>query len=325
MPNEPAIMRFSSADLPPQDRATILREVFGRGLCNMEIVPLTDAPEVEAELRTMPGLTVTWGRNSPHRFETTRDLNRGSDEIVMGMFASPLRIFHRSKEIVLRQGEAIMMSAAEVATAECASSFRHTSLRLQRRRLAHLIGGPEDTLMRPFAGDRSALRLLTSYLAILRDSLETASADVERAAVDHIYDLVALLAAPDRNSGELMDGRSVRAARLEAIKRYVIENLGRHDLAVAQAAAAQGVSPRYVQMLFEAEGTTFSAFVLKARLASALRALNDPRSLNRPIGSIVFDAGFGDLSYFNRVFKRTYGQTPSDLRNTARKESSGEH
>jgi AraC-like DNA-binding protein len=40
--------------------------------------------------------------------------------------------------------------------------------------------------------------------------------------------------------------------------------------------------------------------------------LRDPRF---SISAIVYDAGFGDLSYFNRAFKRHYHCTPSYVRN----------
>ncbi|QCI67153.1 helix-turn-helix transcriptional regulator [Phreatobacter stygius] len=109
--------------------------------------------------------------------------------------------------------------------------------------------------------------------------------------------------------------RGFRAVRLDAIKRLVLDNLGEPDLTVGKAAAAQRVTPRYVQMLFEAEGTTFSAFVLGRRLAFAHRMFSDPRLAKRAIGAVALDAGFGDLSYFNRAFRRAYGETPSDLRN----------
>jgi AraC-like DNA-binding protein len=33
---------------------------------------------------------------------------------------------------------------------------------------------------------------------------------------------------------------------------------------------------------------------------------------------VTMDAGFGDLSYFNRAFRRRYGASPSDVRATAR-------
>ena len=32
------------------------------------------------------------------------------------------------------------------------------------------------------------------------------------------------------------------------------------------------------------------------------------------IRTIAFEAGFGDLFYFNHVFRRRYGATPSDIR-----------
>lgn len=323
MQSSPSLMRFSTADLPVRERATILREVFGRGVCNMEITPLTDTPEVEAVLRMLPGLTVTWGRNSPHRFETTRDLNRGSDEVVLGMFARPLRVRHRGQEIDLNGGAALMMSAEQIATAECASAFRHTTLRFQRRALSSLISNPEDVLMRPIPGDREALRLLRSYLAVLRNNAMPWTAGTERAVVTHIHDLVALAFGPAGDVAEVARGRGLQAARLNAIKRHILENLARQDLSVTQIAAAQRVTPRYVQMLFEAEGTTFSAFVLGERLACVFRILNDPRYSDRSIGVIVLDAGFGDLSYFNRVFRRAYGETPSDVRNRALREARG--
>jgi transcriptional regulator GlxA family with amidase domain len=71
-------------------------------------------------------------------------------------------------------------------------------------------------------------------------------------------------------------------------------------------------------MLFEGEGTTFSAFVLKERLALARRMLG--KLVDRPIGLIALDAGFGDFSYFNRAFRRAYGEKPSDARARARSE-----
>src|SRR5262249_44100849 len=36
----------------------------------------------------------------------------------------------------------------------------------------------------------------------------------------------------------------------------------------------------------------------------------------RSITSVAFDAGFGDLSYFNRTFRRRFGDTPSGVRST---------
>jgi AraC-like DNA-binding protein len=45
--------------------------------------------------------------------------------------------------------------------------------------------------------------------------------------------------------------------------------------------------------------------------------LSDPRHAVRTISSIAYDVGFGDVSYFNRVFRKLYGATPSDIREAA--------
>jgi AraC-like DNA-binding protein len=106
----------------------------------------------------------------------------------------------------------------------------------------------------------------------------------------------------------------MRAARLHAAKNYIREHLDRPDLSVDQVATAIGVRRRYVQSLFESEGTSFSRYVLDERLARAYRLLTHPALRHHSIAQLAFDCGFGDLSYFNRTFRRRYGATPSDIR-----------
>ena len=79
-------------------------------------------------------------------------------------------------------------------------------------------------------------------------------------------------------------------------------------------AARHRLSPRSVQLLFELEELTFSQFVLEQRLARAHRMLSDPRRAGSTVSTIALAAGFGDLSYFNRSFRRRYGAAPSELR-----------
>jgi AraC-like DNA-binding protein len=90
--------------------------------------------------------------------------------------------------------------------------------------------------------------------------------------------------------------------------------LNRHELSLASLAARHRVTPRHVQMLFESDGTTFSRFLLAQRLARAHHMLSNPLLAERTISSIAYDAGFGDLSHFNRAFRHRYGVTPSDIR-----------
>jgi AraC-like DNA-binding protein len=45
--------------------------------------------------------------------------------------------------------------------------------------------------------------------------------------------------------------------------------------------------------------------------------LTDPRRLHLAIIDIALAVGFGDVSYFNRVFRRRFGDTPSGVRAAA--------
>jgi AraC-like DNA-binding protein len=46
--------------------------------------------------------------------------------------------------------------------------------------------------------------------------------------------------------------------------------------------------------------------------------LLDPRFAQWTIKAIANETGFGDRSYFNRVFRQRYGGSPSDLRAAGR-------
>ena len=112
----------------------------------------------------------------------------------------------------------------------------------------------------------------------------------------------------------MANGRGLRAARLAAIKADIIAHLGARDLSLESLAVRQGISPIYVRKLFEGEETSFTEFVLTERLARAHRLLWDPLMAECPISWVAAEAGFGDLSYFNRAFRCRYGATPSDVR-----------
>jgi transcriptional regulator GlxA family with amidase domain len=125
-----------------------------------------------------------------------------------------------------------------------------------------------------------------------------------------------------REAANTAHGRGLHAARLHAIKRDIAENLGRPDLSITTLAGRHACTPRFIQRLFDAEGTTFTEYVLAQRLARAHRLLTDPRRATEKISTAAFDAGFGDVSYFNRVFRRQYGAAPSEIRARTREAGS---
>src|SRR5262249_7733274 len=94
------------------------------------------------------------------------------------------------------------------------------------------------------------------------------------------------------------------AIRLQAVKADIVDHASSRDLTMAALAARHRVTPRYIRKLSEAEGLTFSKFLLDERLARARHLLADPRWRGETIRAIADACGFSDLSYFNRVFRR---------------------
>jgi AraC-like DNA-binding protein len=137
--------------------------------------------------------------------------------------------------------------------------------------------------------------------------------------VTHVYDLVALALGATRDATEGAKLGGVRAARLRRIKSDIADNLS-NGLSIAEVAARHRLPVRYLQRLFEAEGTTFTEFLLDQRLARVHRMLIDPRFADHAISMIAIDAGFHHLSYFNRAFRTRFGASPSDVRAQARRD-----
>jgi AraC-like DNA-binding protein len=93
-----------------------------------------------------------------------------------------------------------------------------------------------------------------------------------------------------------------------------LAHLRNEGLSVHDIAKRHRVTPRYVQLLFDDDGRTFSEFLVEQRLSQAYRMLTAQRYSEWTISSIAFEVGFGNLSYFNRTFRRRFGMTPSDAR-----------
>jgi AraC-like DNA-binding protein len=94
----------------------------------------------------------------------------------------------------------------------------------------------------------------------------------------------------------------------------VLDRLDDNSLTIASVARYFGLSSKLVQRLFERAGMTFTEFVLEQRLQLARRLLSGQDSRQNKIGAIAYAAGFGDLSYFNRTYRRRFGMTPSEWR-----------
>jgi len=117
------------------------------------------------------------------------------------------------------------------------------------------------------------------------------------------------------NDGTERRGR--RAAWQAAVLREIDDLIAARGLSAVTVGRRLGITARYVHLLLEDTGQSFSQLVLAKRLERAAGLLRAQEQPTRKISEIASACGFGDLSYFNRVFRKRYGRTPSDFRKAA--------
>lgn len=315
------MLRLSSDSAPERERPALLREFFeGLGV-RYDTEPLGSSIEIDLTLQGINGLQLLSGRMHGARFRRTRKSADPTDDVCLMLNSRRTHLIsQRGREIELGAGEATLLSLTETLDSTLGQPGNLLVLRFPRPQLAPRLPGAPDCFLRRIPRGTQALSLLTDYVEIARDEQRITARELQDLMVTHVYDLVAIALGATRDATEVAQSRGVRAARLHAVKLDIARNLDRPELSVAMLAYRHRCTPRSLQRLFETDGTTLTAYVLAQRLARAHRMLADPRRDGEKISSVAYDCGFGDVSYFNRVFRRYYGTAPSDVRACARQD-----
>ena len=94
--------------------------------------------------------------------------------------------------------------------------------------------------------------------------------------------------------------------------REYIEKHKNEPLSLSAVAQASGASVYHFCKVFrKTTGLKFTDYVARVRLEDARTQLLNP---NRRISEIAYDVGFQSLTQFNRMFKRVFGESPTDFR-----------
>jgi AraC-like DNA-binding protein len=313
--------KISTADFPEKNRLALWREIYGRGIANIDIEPIGDQPfHAEVSFNLLPNVSIASGSRSPAHYRATSELaGRAKDMIVLSVLRSGAASATQfGNELIDGVGSASVLTPTDPSTSTMLTRGSFITLALSRPMIAALAPDYAQAFGRPIPSGSAALSLLVRYLDVVRAGDELTNPAIGQSVSDHIIDLAALALGTRGDYAELARQRGAKAARLAAIRSDILRGLGRSDLSTELIAARHGISPRYVRKLFEEDGSSFSTFVLGERVARAHRMLIDRRYAHLNIAQIAHESGFGDVSYFNRAFRRHFGATPSDFREAAR-------
>lgn len=96
-------------------------------------------------------------------------------------------------------------------------------------------------------------------------------------------------------------------------QQFIMENFNK-QISATDVAEAVSVSTRYLSTIFNQQtGCSIPQFITKVRMKKALELLSN---YSVPINDVGEKVGYTDQSYFSNVFKKTYGISPSEFRNS---------
>jgi AraC-like DNA-binding protein len=293
------------------------REEVCRTFGKLDIEPgVPDRLDCGVEIVQVGSLSMGTARGSSGRFLRSRaTLSDGCDDFVLiNALADKIVVDQNGTSIELRRSEMCLLEMNARGGVGFDYGNHFTAIRIPRRELLSLCPVAEDRLVKPLRDEPALRTLIERYYSLSAAAADSLDPEARQVTARHMVDLIALLlrSGGDDASPTVLGGTAT--ARLQLIQSQVSANLHDPGLNIGSVAERNHLSPKQVQRLFERTGMTFAEFVLEQRLLHARRLLGNPGGRQQKIAAAAYAAGFGDLSYFNRVFRRRFGMTPSEWR-----------
>ena len=313
----PQLETFSTAELPPHRRLEYWNDLTGDAFTPLVTDPVdrrafvgrltrTRVGEIRlAEARSEPAIV----RHSRQHVARTRDASFMLCLQLDGVSVNR----QQGREAVLRYGDFHLLDSSRPYEVSFQQFNRMLVLSVPHPELARRMPNPESVVGIAMSGKSGVSGLLSSLLCNFWQQRRTGDETfLSPRFSEAILDLVA--SAYACITAAAPEGSSIAIARREQIRSYIETHLHDPGLTPGSVAAAVHLSPRRLHQLFEADGETVGAYILRRRLEECARAMSDAAQRSRTVTEIAFLHGFNNASHFGRVFRERYQTTPSDYR-----------
>lgn len=208
----------------------------------------------------------------------------------------------------LSPGDAVAWHSGAPARFAVWEPLAKRSLLVPRAALDEVGGRPWVAAGAVLDGASAPVRLLRTYLDVLRGTLPALGPSAVAAARNATLELLVGALRPDQARPSTA---AATPALRAAMERWIDRHLREDAIGPGDVARAHGVSIRTVNRVFNATGETVGEVVRVRRLARAREELADTAT---PITVIAHRWGFADGSHFSRSFRARYGCSPTDYR-----------
>jgi AraC family transcriptional regulator, positive regulator of tynA and feaB len=313
----PQLETFSTAELPPHRRLEYWNDLTGSAFTPLVTEPVDKRAFVGRLTRTQVGdIRLAEARSEPAIVRHSRQhVARTRDALFMLCLQLDGVSVNRQqgREAVLRYGDFHLLDSSRPYEVSFQQPNRMLVLSVPHPELARRMPNPESLVGIAMSGRSGVSGLLSSLLCNFWQQRRTGDETfLSPRFGEAILDLVA--SAYASITAAAPEGSSIAIARREQIRSYIETHLHDPALTPGSVAAAVHLSPRRLHQLFEADGETVGAYILRRRLEECARAMSDASQRSRTVTEIAFLHGFNNASHFGRVFRERYQSTPSDYR-----------
>ncbi|WP_245441646.1 AraC family transcriptional regulator [Rhizobium leguminosarum] len=224
---------------------------------------------------------------------------------------TPLVGFQTGRQYSVGHGDAAFVSAAEALEMTGGDENLWFNIVIPREVVTASFGHVDDLLAYRIDARNEALLLLGRYCRSLDSLFPLNSPAIVNHVSETILDLVGLASGARGERRELASQRGLREARFRAILEKIDGGFTSPAFSARSVGIELGLSERYIQDILERSGTSFTERVLELRLQRAMTMLEAAKFQGVRISDIALAAGFGDISYFNRCFRRRFGVPPT--------------
>ncbi|HEX3616367.1 MAG TPA: helix-turn-helix domain-containing protein [Solirubrobacteraceae bacterium] len=218
-----------------------------------------------------------------------------------------------SHENTLVSGDIALWDGLQPTDIEIIEPFYKRTLLFPRQRVLAVCPRLAELSGLPSLTGNGGARLLVRYMNALAAELPQLEPAAAAAAANVALELLRAAVEPGLPSGRTAERSALRAE----IRRYVRDHLQDADLGPTSIARAFAMSVRALHALFEDGDASVAVLVRNERLQRCYEDLQ--RHNGGSVTDIAFRWGFCDAAHFSRVFRRKFGETPSDVRHAALK------
>lgn len=308
---------MSTADAPVGKEFQYWHELAHQRGLPLQLKALGEQPfQAEAVCRDVGAIHVSSHRCSPCRADWT-DAGialAGQDPLLFQFVLAGTLLGEQDTRVVqLAYGAGAFYDVARPFSMVNAGRIELLAVAVPRALLAGSVSGIDRLAGVDLGQAGTLMPLVRDYAARLVLATPSLDADTADRVGRNLADLIGAMLA--EAAGRMPQGLSeYKMAALMRVRRYVEQHLSDPELKPAQVAQALRLSPRYINQLLQAEGTSLGRLIWRRRLERIAADLHDPALGGRSISTIALARGFRNLAHFSAAFRQHYGMPPRDYR-----------